>query len=175
MPVRTRLIIQGTPFSDEIAAIEAIDEMMIEGAQETTKVIQPLWLDEATYYPPPAKLPFQFGSKKSRNYYFAVIVKNRKSSGGRYARTKKLQQSFFMKLLQSQRGVEFVFGSNSDITKYVVGNFDKNRNHQVPGHHNTGWPLIADTTAFWMTATEEDFLKRMPTIYAKFDARRQNR
>lgn len=173
MPIRTRLIINGTPFRDEINAIDALTAMMLEGAERTKRIIEPQWLDEARYYPPPAKLPFQFGSEKSRNYYFAVIVKNKR--GGFYVRTNKLAQSFFMRFLQSRRGVEFVFGTDSDIAKYVVGSFDKRRNLQVPGHRNTGWQLIAATAAFWLDAAEDEFMKQMPKIYAEFNARRQSR
>lgn len=174
MPVRTRLIIKGTPFRDEINAIDALEEMMLEGARRTQEIIEPQWLDEASYYPPPAKLPFQFGSEASRNYYFAVIVKNKRGKG-RYVRTNKLKQSFFMRFLQSRRGVEFVFGSNSAITKHVVGSFDKARNLQVPGHRNTGWPLIAITAAFWLNAAEDEFMKQMPIVYAEFRSKRQSR
>lgn len=173
MPIRMRLIVQGNPYAAEVAALDALDAMMLEAARQTKAIIEPQWLSEAQYYPPPAKLPFQFGSEKSRNYYFAVIVKGRR--GGRYVRTKQLQQSFFMRFLQSQRGIEFTFGTDSDIAKHVVGSFDRQRNLQVPGHRNTGWLLIATTAAFWLNAAEEDFLNRMPTIYAEFNARRQSR
>lgn len=173
MPIRTRLIIKGTPFRNEINAIDALDEMMLEGARRTQEIIEPQWLDEASYYPPPAKLPFQFGSEKSKNYYFAVVVKNKR--GGRYVRTNKLKQSFFMRFLQSRRGVEFVFGSDSNITKHVVGSFNKARNLQVPGHRNTGWLPIAVTAAFWLNAAEDEFMKQMPIVYAEFRTRRQNR
>jgi hypothetical protein len=136
MPIRTRLIIQGAPFRDEINAIDALEAMMIEGARRTQEIIEPQWLDEAGYYPPPAKLPFQFASEKSRNYYFAVLVKNKR--GGRYVRTNKLKQSFFMRFLQSQRGVEFVFGSDSDITKHVVGSFNKARGCRLRSQPHSG-------------------------------------
>lgn len=173
MPIRMRLIVRGNPYAEERAALDALDSMMQEAATQTKAVIEPQWLSEAQYYPPSAKLPFQFGSEKSRNYYFAVVVKGRR--GGRYVRTKRLQQSFFMRLLQSQRGIEFVFGTDSTIAKHVVGSFDRRRTLQVPGHRNTGWPLIAATAAFWLNAAEEDFLNRLPTIYAEFNARRQSR
>lgn len=172
MPIRTRLQIIGTPFSDEIAALDALDSMMMEAAEKTKQLIEPQWLAEAQYYPPPAKLPFQFGTEKSRNYYFAVIAKR---FPGRYVRSGKLKQSFFLRLLQNERAVTFVLGSDSEIAKWVVDSFDKRRRYQVPGHRNTGWLPIADTANFWLEAAEQEFMKQVTLMYAAYNAKRQNR
>jgi hypothetical protein len=174
MAIRTRIIVNGEPLRNEINAMNALDEMMTEGAEKTRKQIEPHWIEEAGHYPPPAVLPFAFATEKSRRYYFAVIVGKNKGKG-RYVRTNRLKQSFFMKLLNTQRGVEFILGSDTDIAKWVVDSFDKRRRYQVPGHAITGWQRIADTAAFWLDAAEEQFLKEMPTIYANFKVKRQNR
>lgn len=172
MPIRTRLEIVGTPFSDEIAALDAIQAMMLEAAQKTKQTVEPQWLEESQHYPPPAKLPFKFGSEASRRFYFAVIAKH---FPGRYVRTGKLKSSFFMRLLQSQKGVTFILGTDSDIAKWVVDSFDKRRRYQVQGHRNTGWLPIADTANFWLEAAEEDFMKQVTTMYAQYNAKRRNR
>lgn len=172
MPIRTRLEIIGTPFSDEIAALDALDEMMMESAEQTKRIIEPQWLQEAGHYPPQAKLPFQFGSEKSRRYYFAVVAKR---FPGRYVRTGKLKESFFMRLLQNERTVTFVLGSDSDIAKWVVDSFDKRRRYQVPGHRNTGWLPIADTANFWLDVADQEFMKQVTTMYAAYNAKRRNR
>lgn len=172
MPIRTRLEIVGTPFSDEIAALDALSEMMLEAATKTKQQIEPPWLEEARHYPPPAKLPFRFATEKSRNYYFWAIAKG---FPGRYIRTGKLKQSFFMRLLQSKKGITFILGTDSDIAKWVVDSFDKRRRYQVPGHRNTGWLPLADTANFWLEAAEERFMKEVTTIYAQYNAKRRNR
>jgi hypothetical protein len=173
MAIRTRITIDGTPFSDEISALEALNAIMEEAAIITKNEIEPHWLAEAQHYPPPAKLPFRFATERSRRYYFAVVVK--KGFPFRYVRTNKLKDSFFMRFLKRNDAIEFVFGSDSDIAKWVVGSFDQRRQYQVAGHRNTGWPLIAQTATFWLEATEEAFLKRVPDVYAKFNVRKQNR
>lgn len=173
MPFRTRLTIVGTPISDEIAALDALDSMMVEAATKTKAVIEPQWLEEAQHYPPQAKLPFQFATEKSRNYYFWAIVKGR--GPGRYVRTGKLKKSFFMRLLQNERAITFVFGTDSNIAKWVVDSFDKRRRYQVPGHRNTGWLPIADTANFWAVAAEDEFMKQVSTMYAQYNAKRRNR
>jgi hypothetical protein len=174
MPIKARLIIQGTPFRDEINAINALEEMMREAAQRTQEIVEPHFLQEVAHYPPAAKLPFGFGTEKSKRYYFGVIVKN-KRRGGRYVRTGQLQQSFFMRFLQSRRGVEFVFGSSSDASKWVVGSFDKRRDYQVIGHKRTGWFPIASTANYWRDVAQDEFMKMMPVVYAEFKSKRQNR
>lgn len=173
MPIRTRLEIVGTPFSDEIAALDALNEMMLEAAEKTKKAVEPQWLQEAQHYPPKAKLPFEFATEKSRNYYFWAIVKGR--GPGRYVRTGKLKESFFMRLLQNERGITFILGTDSDIAKWVVDSFDKRRRYQVPGHRNTGWLPIADTANFWLDVADEQFMKEVTTIYAHYNAKRRNR
>lgn len=172
MPIRTRLQITGTPFSDEIAALDALSEMMLEAAEKTKAIVEPQWLAEAQYYPPPAKLPFQFATEKSRNYYFWKIAKR---FPGRYVRTGKLKESFFFRLLQNDRAVTFVLGSDSTIAKWVVDSFDKRRRNQVPGHRNTGWLPIADTANFWLEVAEEEFMKQVTIMYAAYNAKRGNR
>ena len=172
MPIRTRIEFRGTPFSDEIKVIEALPQLMLQAAEKTKKVIEPPWLQEAQYYPGAAKLPFDFATPKSKRYYFAVIAKR---FPGRYVRSGKLKQSFFMRLLQHEKGIDFVLGTDSDIAKWVVDSFDRRRRYQVAGHRNTGWLPIADTAHFWLDAAEEDFMKQVRTLYAKFNAQRRNR
>ena len=172
MPIRTRLTIVGTPFADEITALETIPHLMMTAAEKTTAIIKPNWLAEAQYYPAAAKLPFAFGTEKSRRYYFGVVAKR---FPGRYARSGKLKQSYFMRLLQHESGIDFVLGTDSEIAKWVVDSFDKRRRYQVRGHRNTGWLPIADTAHFWLEAAEEEFMKQVKTLYAQFNARRRNR
>lgn len=172
MPIRTRLTINGTPFSDEIVVLDSLPQLMVTAAEKTKQIIEPQWLQEAQHYPPAAKLPFQFGTEKSKRYYFAVVAKR---FPGRYVRTGKLKESFFMRLLQHEQGIDFILGTDSTIAKWVVDSFDKRRRYQVAGHRNTGWFPIADTAHFWLAAAEEEFMKQVKTLYIQFNAKRRNR
>lgn len=173
MPIKTRLTITGNAISDEIAALDAIDAMMMEAAQKAKQIVEPQWLSEAQYYPPPAKLPFQFATEKSRNFYFWKFVKGR--GPGRYVRTGKLKESFFFRLIQNDHAVTFLLGSDSTVAKWVVDSFDKRRRYQVPGHRKTGWLPIADTANFWLEVAEEEFMKQVTIMYGQYYARRSNR
>ena len=180
MAIRIRLKVDATPILNEIATIDAFNDMVKQAADETRDIIAPHFLDEATHYPPAAKLPFEFNTERSRRWYFAAVNGRIPgvtipTSGGRYRRTGKLKNSFFVKVFLRDGSFEIVLGSDSDKTKWVVGSFDRNRNYQVRGHRNTGWQLIAPTADFWLDAAEDEFLKRIPVIYANYDVTRQNR
>ena len=180
MAIRTRLTVNSEPIHNEIATLDAFHEIVEEAGAETERIIKPQFLAEAQYYPPPAKHPFEFETDKSRRWYFAAINGRIPgvtipTSGGRYRRTGRLKESFFVKTVTSEGQFQIVLGSDSSIIKWVQGTFDRRRRYQVRGHRNTGWQLIAPTANFWLDAAEETFLEIIPTMYATWDVTRQNR
>lgn len=149
---------------------------MSEAGQKVATKIAPFALEEMRHYPPPAKLPFDFGSEPERNEYFDKVKKGLvPTKNGRYQRTGQLAASmFFSGAVQHGRFV-FRAGSRSKIARKVVGGFDKTRDIRTPGHINTGWPLLADTVYFWLNAADEDMRKEINSVYVEYRSTRKNK
>lgn len=180
MVIRTRAEINVKPIQDEIDVLNAFGDIVIEAGQETARIIEPQFIEEASYYPARKAQKFQFQTLKSQRWWFAALAGNIpgvtiSTDGKRYKRTGKLKESFFVRVNASTDSFEIVLGSDSAITKWVMGSFDRSRDYQVIGHKQTGWIPIKQTADFWLDATEEEFLDRIPQIYAQWDVQRRNR
>lgn len=138
--------------------------------------IAPEALSEMQHYPPPAKLPFDFGSEVARNEYFAKIRKGLvPTSNGRYVRTGGLAASMFFTGTSTKGQFVFKAGTRSAIAKKVVGSMDANRDERIPGHINTGWPLLRNTVNFWLEAADEEMQKEVESIYVAYRSTKKNR
>lgn len=109
----------------------------------TTKVLPVLQQDLRDFVqePPAVVHPFEFGTAKSRRWYFANRVP-KGSRGGSYARTHALIQAWTLKITRQSDVSYFVVSNPIDISKYVYGLpfiglhlFQR----QIPGHLRTGW------------------------------------
>lgn len=75
---------------------------------------------------------------RARRYYFGVILKGRKSKGGRYVRTHELVNAWT--LTYDKRAFDgAITASNPAVgLSYVIGDY------QVPSHQETGWYDVED-------------------------------
>lgn len=176
MVIQARLVTEGNAIQADIDSLNALNQIVSEAGQKVLDRIAPDALSEMRHYPPPAKLPFQFGSERSRNYYFVLVRKGLvPTSNGRYARTGGLANSMFFTGKAEQGRFTFTAGSRSRIAKYVVDSFDRSRRNQVAGHINTGWPLLRDTVNFWLDAADEEMKREIDSIYIVYRSGRKNR
>lgn len=138
--------------------------------------VAPFALDEMRVYPPPAKLPFDFGSEEARNAYFVKIRKGLvPTANGRYVRTGALAASMFFIGELSEKRFIFKAGSKSKIARDVVGSFNQAKDTRIPGHINTGWQKLYDTVNFWLKAADEEMAKEVHSVYVEYKSLRRNR
>jgi len=142
--IQSRLITKADPVQDDIENLKDAPSIIQAAGQSVHNRIGDEYLSELRTYPSKAKLPFDFASEKSKNWYFAAI--NGKipgvvipTDGKRYRRTGGFADSIYFEGRDFDNGFEFAAGSTWDKAEYVAG-----RNQQVPGHSNTGWPKLAN-------------------------------
>lgn len=176
MVIQARLITEGNALQADIDSLSALNAIVSEAGQKVLTAIAPDALSEMRHYPPPAKLPFDFGSTDERNAYFDKIRKGLvPTSGGRYARTGALAASMFFTGLSEAGRFTFKAGTRSKIARKVVGSMDASRDVRTPGHVRTGWPLLRDTVNFWLDAADEEMKKQIDSIYIVYRSSRKNR
>jgi len=150
--------------------LDELDEVAGELFAEVGEDISPHVLDDLRYYPPPAKHPFDFATPKSKRFYFwAVGTGQIPTSGGRYKRTGGLGEGWRIRIGKRKGAYEFVIENvaknfqGKPFAKYVVGSFDVRRGpkYQVPGHRNTGWPLVAPTVSIWTQTFIDQYSERL--------------
>lgn len=121
--------------------------------------IKPGFLKELQYEPPPAKLPFEFETEKSRRYYFwAVRIGKIKTANGRYVRTHKLSRGWDVGISADDEMIVMSAQNRRKYEKYVTGP------RQVKGHRNTGWPLRQQIVDFWTDAALETTLQTVDQL-----------
>jgi len=91
--------------------------------------------------PGPVEHPFEFGTPKSRRWYFANMVP-KGSKGGSYRRTHALIKAWRLKITRQSDKSYIVVYNERDEARYVYGLpfvglhlFQR----QIPGHTHTGW------------------------------------
>lgn len=160
--IRSRVVTVVDPLEELIGFADNIISVVEEIQQEVYDEIQPILLYELQHYPGPAKHPFEFATKKSRQWYFwAIKEKKIPTDGKRYIRQYKFRDSWEIDLEKVGAAEwQLVVKNSYSATKYIVGTFDKRRDYRVPGHINTGWLLVRETVKFWQNAFIEEFTKR---------------
>lgn len=124
-------------------------DLALETARDTfNREVKPALLNELRHYPGPVRYPFQFGSDRSRRYYFATHTPP-------YVRTGQLAAGWRADVVMSDNAVAMSVSNPVKATPYVVGRY------QVAGHRNTGWPLFAPTVNFWRTAAVEVIMRAL--------------
>jgi hypothetical protein len=158
---------------EEFAALSAIPQIVQQAGEKTREVIGARFVEQAQVYPASAKLPFAFATEKSRRWYFAAVQGRIAgvtipTSGGRYARTRGLANSFYARTIKEQGVFLIEFGTTYPASIYVLGTFDGRRKRQVPGHRNTGWQDIAFLAQRTSEEAIEFFGKTVGTTYSQF-------
>lgn len=121
--------------------------------------IKPGFLKELQYEPPPAKLPFEFETAKSRRYYFWAVRSGKiKTANGRYVRTHKLSRGWDVGISADDEMIVMSAQNRRKYEKYVTGP------RQVKGHRNTGWPLRQQIVDFWTDAALETTLQTVDQL-----------
>ena len=130
--------------------VEGLDEVVKKfgaGAQPIiralTRAIAEELKAELAHYPGPVKLPFAFGSRRSRAFYFAM---RRRAGLGPYVRnsdpySQRLGPSW---ATESRGAVDAAVG-----TRVTYGPWVQDAKRQIPGHAATGW------------VTDEEAIKRV--------------
>lgn len=176
MVVQARLETRGDALQDDIDSLRALDEIVQEAGQKVLTRIAPYALEEMRHYPPPAKLPFDFGSKAARDEYFDKVRRGLVPTvNGRYARTGQLAASMFFAGRGAKGQYAFRAGSRSKIARKVVGGFGSSPDIRTPGHINTGWPKLSTTVNYWLTAADEDMKKEVHSVYIAYRSTRKNK
>lgn len=149
---RVDVLFENDEIENLAAFCDAYPDLALETARDTFNAqVKPALLDELRHYPGPVKYPFQFGSDRSRRYYFATHTPP-------YQRTGALAAGWRADVVMSDNAVAMSVGNPVKATPFVVGRY------QQPGHSRTGWPLFAPTVNFWRTAAIEVIVKALDKL-----------
>ena len=154
MVIRIRLEADTSAIDDQIAFLEAQDEIVDEILENVVESLAPTALAALRRQPGPVKRPIQWTSERQRRAYFAT---NGFGAGIPYRRTGKLAAKWIMEV----RGKSIVIENPSRIAKYVYGSLAQDRmaalRFQQRFHGNTGWQPATDTASEFLDASDELF------------------
>lgn len=137
-----------------LAFMEAYPNLAEDTIKDTFRLeIERPFLDELRFYPREAVHPFQFGSEKSRRFYFAQLRAGKiQTRGGRYVRTGTLAAGWRVDVITGDGTVVLSARNPVKYTPFVTGK------RQIIGHEITGWPKHKSTIDFWREAAQERIL-----------------
>jgi hypothetical protein len=147
MAIKQNWLVNAQPYADLMHFVDSFEDMAYGLFVETAAEIEPLLLDELRHYPP---VP----------------------PGSKYIRTFRLQNGWFVDIIQS--GGEFLFqvGNDVEYAQFVVGSLAQAvaaaARFQRDFHKAHGWQLGAETVTFWFEAFMEEYRGRFNAELAKF-------
>lgn len=113
--------------------------------------------------PPPAKLPFEFATPKSKRYYFWAVKQGLiATSNGRYVRRGKTPYGWRTDV--EVQGNEYIIRIANTWNKslYVYGTLSATGfDTRIPGHKNTGWQLAKPKAEAIARRIVQDLIRRV--------------
>ena len=169
MPIQTEVYVDDDVLDEWGNLLVRLPALAKGAIQRQTRSLKRRIIAELTDEPGSPSYPYVWSldpdaNARARRYYFGVILKGKKTPGGRYRRTGKLLEAWDVKANYSRdfEHVEITMENAAAGAEYVQGRF------QIYGHIRTGWPNADEIAIKYSEIATEEFIDMWFTLADPF-------